>query len=81
MEHKGMGKMGGGSPASTSVLKCEKCGETQPLPKHCGRDMIPRDGKLVCWMNLPKSEGGLGMQCGEAPIPQHHGSSMKIVSK
>jgi hypothetical protein len=50
-------------------LKCEKCGTTLPVPKHCGKDMIIRNGKFVCWMNLPKNEGGLGMNCGEAPIP------------
>ena len=73
--------MGAGASPSTSVLKCEKCGEKQALPKHCGRDMIPRDGKLVCWMNLPKSEGGMGIKCGEAPIPKHHDKDMKNVPK
>ena len=51
-------------------LKCEKCGKTSPVPKHCGRDMIIRNGKFICWMNLPKNEGGMGMNCGEAPIPK-----------
>ena len=60
-------------------LKCEHCNAEQELPKHCGRDMLPRDGKLVCWMNLPKDEGGMGMQCGSAEIPTHCGKPMSIV--
>jgi hypothetical protein len=51
------------------ALKCPSCGEEQALPKHCGRDMLKRDGKLVCWMNLPKEEGGLGRNCGMQEIP------------
>lgn len=62
-----------------SKLVCEDCGKEMPLPKHCGRDMILRDGKLVCWMNLPKEEGGMGIQCGEQEIPEHHGKKMQIV--
>ncbi|MBN2157582.1 MAG: copper-translocating P-type ATPase [Candidatus Lokiarchaeota archaeon] len=62
-----------------SKLVCEECGYEEALPKHCGRDMIPRDGKLVCWMNLPKEEGGMGIQCGEQPISEHHGIPMKVV--
>ena len=58
---------------------CEKCGQETALPKHCGRDMIPREGKLVCWMNLPKEEGGMDMNCGEAEIPSHCGIPMKLV--
>ena len=57
---------------------CKECGEEKALPKHCGRDMILRDGKLVCWMNLPKEEGGMGIECGEAPLPDHHGKPMKV---
>jgi Cu+-exporting ATPase len=59
-------------------LICEECGEESAIPKHCGRDMVLRDGKFVCWMNLPKTEGGLGIECGEAPIPSHHGKKMKV---
>ncbi|MHA1111305.1 MAG: heavy metal translocating P-type ATPase [Promethearchaeota archaeon] len=59
-------------------LVCKECGEEKALPKHCGRDMILRDGKLVCWMNLPKEEGGMGIECGEAPLPDHHGKPMKV---
>ncbi|MCP4761924.1 MAG: HAD-IC family P-type ATPase, partial [archaeon] len=64
-----------------SKLKCEKCGEEQPLSnfKHCGRDMIPRDGKLVCWMNLPKEEGGLDMDCGSTEIPIHCDQKMSVI--
>jgi hypothetical protein len=61
-----------------SKLVCEQCGHEEALPKHCGRDMILRDGKLVCWMNLPKEEGGMGIQCGEQEIPIHHSKPMKI---
>ncbi len=59
-------------------LVCEECGEEKALPKHCGRDMILRDGKLVCWMNLPKEEGGMGIECGEAPLPEHHNHPMRV---
>jgi Cu+-exporting ATPase len=68
-----------GSENMPNKMVCESCKKELPLPKHCGRDMVPRDGKLVCWMNLPKSEGGMGMKCGEAAIPIHHGKPMKIV--
>ncbi len=61
-----------------SKLVCEHCGHEEALPKHCGRDMILRDGKLVCWMNLPKEEGGMGISCGEQAIPMHHSKPMKI---
>lgn len=62
-----------------SKLVCEECGYEKALPQHCGRDMIPRDGKLVCWMNLPKEEGGMGIECGSQEYPMHHGKAMKIV--
>lgn len=45
------------------ALKCENCGMGAPMPKHCGRDMVELDGKLVCWMELPKDKGGMG-GCG-----------------
>jgi cation transport ATPase len=61
-----------------SKLICEECGYEQALPKHCGRDMILRDGILVCWMNLPKEEGGMGIECGKQEIPLHHSKPMKI---
>jgi Cu+-exporting ATPase len=61
-----------------SKLVCEQCGYEEALPKHCGRDMILRDGKLVCWMNLPKEEGGMGIKCGEQEIPMHHSKPMKV---
>jgi hypothetical protein len=40
--------------------------------------MILRDGILVCWMNLPKEEGGMGIECGKQEIPLHHSKPMKI---
>ncbi|UYP44006.1 Potassium-transporting ATPase ATP-binding subunit [Candidatus Lokiarchaeum ossiferum] len=52
-----------------SKLVCEKCGHEESLPKHCGRDMIPHEGKLVCWMNLDPKFGG--MNCGTVEYPQH----------
>ncbi|MHA1610771.1 MAG: heavy metal translocating P-type ATPase [Promethearchaeota archaeon] len=52
-----------------SKLKCETCGAEQALPKHCGRDMIPHEGKLVCWMNLDPKFGG--MNCGTEEVPLH----------
>ena len=61
------------------ALKCDKCGMEMPVPQHCGKDMVERGGKLVCWMNLPKEEGGLGIECGEAPLPEHHGKPMKAM--
>ena len=58
-------------------LKCKVCGAEQALPKHCGQDMIPYDGKLVCWMNLaPQFKG---MKCGEAEVPIHHHERMEII--
>ena len=60
-------------------LKCVECGHEQPLPKHCGRDMILRGNKLICWMNLPKEEGGMGIDCGSQEIPIHHGKPMNVV--
>ncbi len=72
MDEKGDEQMAG-------KLKCKECGHEAPLPKHCGRDMIPRGGKLVCWMNLPKEEGGMGIECGSQEIPTHHGKPMNLV--
>ena len=57
-----------------SKLVCEKCGQEESLPKHCGRDMIPHEGKLVCWMNLDPKFGG--MNCGTADFPDHCGIPM-----
>ncbi|MHA1229365.1 MAG: heavy metal translocating P-type ATPase [Candidatus Helarchaeota archaeon] len=58
-------------------LKCVECGAIVDLPQHCGRDMIPYEGKLVCWMNLAPQFSG--MKCGEAEIPEHHGKKMEII--
>ena len=60
-----------------SQLKCEKCGHEEALPKHCGRDMIPHEGKLVCWMNLDPKFGG--MNCGTNEIPEHCGQKMAVL--
>ena len=60
-----------------SKLKCETCGVEQALPKHCGRDMIPHEGKLVCWMNLDPKFGG--MNCGTEDVPAHCGNPMSVV--
>ncbi len=68
-----------GDEEMAGKLKCKECGHEAPLPKHCGRDMIPRGNKLVCWMNLPKEEGGLGIECGSQDIPTHHGKPMNVV--
>ncbi|MHA1871871.1 MAG: heavy metal translocating P-type ATPase, partial [Promethearchaeota archaeon] len=67
-----------GTSNSGGKLVCTVCGFEQPLPKHCGRDMILRDGKLVCWMNLPKEEGGMGINCGIQEIPVHCGKKMVV---
>jgi magnesium-transporting ATPase (P-type) len=64
-------------PESASKLVCEKCGHTEPLPKHCGRDMIPHEGKLVCWMNLDPKFGG--MNCSTIEVPEHCNQKMKIM--
>jgi Cu+-exporting ATPase len=69
-----------GGTASGGKLVCQECGLEQPLPKHCGRDMLPdpkRADYLVCWMNLDPKFGG--MKCGEQLIPTHHGKPMKIM--
>jgi P-type Cu+ transporter len=58
-------------------LVCEKCGQEEALPKHCGRDMIPHEGELVCWMNLDPKFGG--MKCGQQSIPEHCNVQMKAV--
>ncbi len=58
-------------------LVCSNCGHEEALPKHCGRDMIQHQGKLVCWMNLDPKFGG--MNCGEQTIPSHCGIEMKVV--
>ncbi|MHA1745975.1 MAG: heavy metal translocating P-type ATPase, partial [Promethearchaeota archaeon] len=60
-----------------SKLVCEKCNAEQPLPKHCGRDMIPHEGNLVCWMNLDPKFGG--MNCGTVEYPEHCGQKMQAV--
>lgn len=60
-----------------SKLKCEKCGYEEALPKHCGRDMIPHEGKLVCWMNLDPKFGG--MNCGTSEIPSHCNQQMTVL--
>ncbi len=53
-------------------LKCAKCGQTIPLPEHCGRPMHVEsvDGRprLVCWM---------GAKCGVQDIPEHCGEPMQ----
>ena len=67
----------GTEPNMAEKLVCGKCGEEQALPKHCGRDMIPHEGHLVCWMNLDPKFGG--MNCGEAEIPEHCGAPMNLV--
>lgn len=60
-----------------SKMQCSECGHEEALPKHCGRDMIPHEGKLVCWMNLdPKFNG---MNCGEQEVPIHCGIKMKVI--
>ncbi len=65
--------------ASTQILECEECGyQRNRYPKHVRRDMQldPETGEeLVCWMNVE-----MGMACGEAEIPEHHGKPMKIVN-
>jgi len=57
-----------------SVLKCETCGKTEPVPMHCNQPMHVEelDGKeiLSCWM---------GPDCGKQDIPVHHGKPMIIV--
>jgi Cu+-exporting ATPase len=59
-------------------LVCSECGYEIPLPKHCGRDMILQGDHLICWMNLPQEQGGLGIECGSQAIPNHHGKPMLI---
>ena len=61
-----------------SKLKCDSCGKELPMPQHCGRDMIERDGQLVCWMNLPKEEGGMGKECGSQSIPMCKNCNKKM---
>ena len=61
-----------------SKLVCVECGVEQPIPKHCGRDMILLDDELICWMNLPENQGGMGIACGRQEIPIHHGIPMKL---
>ncbi|MHA1647570.1 MAG: hypothetical protein ACTSVL_08360, partial [Promethearchaeota archaeon] len=59
-----------------SKLVCEKCGFEEPLPEHCGRDMIPHEGKLVCWMNLDPKFGG--MNCSTIEVPEHCNQKMVV---
>jgi hypothetical protein len=55
------------------MLTCQTCGQTQPLPKHCGQAMHLEtvDGRdmLVCWM---------GPQCGKQDLPQHCEQPMRV---
>ncbi|MFW9996637.1 MAG: hypothetical protein ACFFD4_31630 [Candidatus Odinarchaeota archaeon] len=55
------------------MLKCSKCGETQPVPKHCGQEMhletVAGKEMLVCWM---------GTGCGKQDIPEHCNVPMRI---
>jgi len=60
-----------------SKLVCGTCNVEQSLPKHCGRDMIPHEGNLVCWMNLDPKFGG--MNCGTEAVPEHCGQKMQLV--
>ena len=66
-----------GEKNMASKLVCSVCGHEEALPKHCGRDMIPHEGKLVCWMNLDPKFGG--MNCGTNEIPEHCGKKMTIM--
>ncbi len=62
------------------ALKCPSCGDEMSVPQHCGKDMVERDGKLVCWMNLPKEEGGLGMKCGMQEFPVCKNCNQKMAT-
>ncbi len=53
-------------------LKCLECGIEQDIPMHCGQSMHKEGNQLVCWM---------GASCGAQPIPEHHGTPMKIIEK
>lgn len=64
----------------TSKLVCEKDGYELPTPQHCGKDMLLRDNRLVCWMNLPENEGGMGIECGSQEIPEHCGLKMRLIT-
>ena len=48
-------------------LVCEKCGNEQAVPMHCGQEMHQEGDELVCWM---------GKGCGHQPMNEHCGQSM-----
>ncbi|WP_371806409.1 hypothetical protein [Candidatus Lokiarchaeum ossiferum] len=50
-------------------LKCEQCGQSQPVPMHCKQPMHIEEGKLVCHM---------GSHCGTQDIPMHCGKAMNM---
>ncbi|MHA2165131.1 MAG: heavy metal translocating P-type ATPase, partial [Candidatus Hodarchaeales archaeon] len=56
-----------------SVLVCQTCDYSEPIPIHCKQPMhietVGGEEKLVCWM---------GPSCGLAPIPYHCGKPLVI---
>ncbi|QEE15252.1 heavy metal translocating P-type ATPase [Promethearchaeum syntrophicum] len=70
-------KIVGDENIMANKLVCSVCNHEEGLPKHCGRDMIPHEGKLVCWMNLDPKFGG--MNCGTNEVPEHCGTKMQVM--
>jgi len=43
--------------SNAKLILCQSCETKNIIPQHHGRDMIEKDGKLLCWRKLLNSEG------------------------
>jgi len=42
--------------SDAKLIICQSCETKNIIPQHHGRDMIEKEGKLICWRNLIKSD-------------------------
>jgi len=42
--------------SNAKLIICQSCETKNNIPRHHGRDMIEKDGKLICWRKLLNSE-------------------------
>jgi hypothetical protein len=42
--------------SNAKLIICQSCETKNIIPQHHGRDMIEKDGKLICWRKLLNNE-------------------------